>query len=220
MPKAATYTLIWSHERACYELHEHGNNAPLLTAGDETAWQAWLEAHSGFAFAGRAGRINLRKEARKGGAGYWYAYRRHGRRTLKRYLGRSAELTPERLEAAAAALASAHEPAQTFVGDTFVPQPSSDPPPLLTPKLQLPRLPGGLVARERLLAQLDAGLERKLTLLVAPAGFGKTTLVRQWIATRTEDRGLRTEWGDQRLSPQSSILSSHVGWVALDEGDN
>src|SRR4029078_7966752 len=136
MPKAATYALIWSHERAGYELHEHGNNAPLLTASDETAWQAWLEAHSGLAFAGRAGRINLLKEARKGGAGYWYAYRRHWRRTLKRYLGASADLTPQRLEAPAAARANAHEPAQTSAGDTFVPQPSSDSPLPLTPKLQ------------------------------------------------------------------------------------
>src|SRR5262245_46293559 len=188
MPKLASYALIWSNERASYELHEQGKSDPLLTAMDDTAWQAWLETHSSFAFAGLNGPISLLKEARKGGAGYWYAYRRHGRRTLKRYLGRSAELTPERLEAAAAALTSAHQPAQISVGDTFVTQPSSDPPPLLTPKLQLPRLPAGLVARERLLAQLDASLERKLTLLAAPAGFGKTTLVRQWLDKLKSDR--------------------------------
>ena len=39
--------------------------------------------------------------------------------------------------------------------------------PLLTPKLRLPRLRSSLVFRERLLAQLDAGLERKLTLLLS-----------------------------------------------------
>lgn len=48
--------------------------------------------------------------------------------------------------------------------------------PLLVPKLHLPRLHASLVSRERLLDRLDAGLERKLTLLSAPAGFGKTTL--------------------------------------------
>src|SRR5215212_3880814 len=110
MPKAATYALIWSAERACYELYEQGHSAALLIVGTASDWLAWLETHSGFAFAGRAGRVSLLKEARKGGAGYWYAYRRHGRRTHKRYLGRSAELTPERLEAAAAALAQAPQP--------------------------------------------------------------------------------------------------------------
>jgi LuxR family transcriptional regulator, maltose regulon positive regulatory protein len=74
--------------------------------------------------------------------------------------------------------------------------------PLLAPKLRLPRLHSSLVARERLLTQLDAGLERKLTLLSAPAGFGKTTLVSQWVA-------------DSRNDQQSG-----VAWVSLDVGDN
>ncbi|MEP7188950.1 MAG: hypothetical protein ABI901_07175, partial [Roseiflexaceae bacterium] len=86
-------------------------------------------------------------------------------------------------------------------------------PPLLTPKLQLPRLPAGLVARTRLFAQLDAGLERKLTLLAAPAGFGKTTLVASWLATRTEGQGRRTGLNALSLRPRAA-------WLALDEGDN
>src|SRR5258707_5186205 len=53
--------------------------------------------------------------------------------------------------------------------------------PLLAPKLSLPRLPADVVEREALLARLDGGLERKLTLLCAPAGFGKTTLAGQWL---------------------------------------
>jgi LuxR family maltose regulon positive regulatory protein len=238
MPKAATYALIWSHERARYELHEHGNDSPLLAAGDETAWLAWLDTHSGFAFAGRAGRINLLKEARKGGAGYWYAYRRHERRTLKHYLGRSAELTIERLDAAAAALASAPQSISAPSGDAVVPQlhlQASHPPanqeraprqllavpPLLAPKLQLPRLPAGLVPRARLLAQLDAGLERKLTLLVAPAGFGKTTLVRQWL-DQNDERRTQNDEGSNVLLHRSSLIAQHfkVAWVSLDEGDN
>src|SRR4051812_36228789 len=102
MPKAATYALIWSPERARYELHESGNSDYWMFAGDNPAWLAWLKAHGGFGFAGRAGRIRLLKEPRKGGAGYWSACRRHGRRTVKPSLGRSADLTLERLEAAAA----------------------------------------------------------------------------------------------------------------------
>lgn len=45
----------------------------------------------------------------------------------------------------------------------------------------LPPRPG-IVLRPRLTAQLDAGLHRKLTLVSAPAGFGKTTLISEWVA--------------------------------------
>src|SRR5690606_40828703 len=41
-----------------------------------------------------------------------------------------------------------------------------------------------LVPRRRLLERLEAGATRKLTLVSAPAGFGKTTVVSTWIATR------------------------------------
>ncbi len=57
--------------------------------------------------------------------------------------------------------------------------------------------------REHLFERLDEGLERKLTLLSAPAGFGKTMLVSEWIATRRE----------LRESPS-------VAWLSLDAGDN
>src|SRR5262245_52222150 len=73
MPKAAPYMLVWSPERACYELYAQGSDRPLLR-GDDQAWLDWLEAHNAFAFQGRSSRLNLLKESRKGGAGYWYAY--------------------------------------------------------------------------------------------------------------------------------------------------
>jgi LuxR family transcriptional regulator, maltose regulon positive regulatory protein len=73
---------------------------------------------------------------------------------------------------------------------------------LLRTKLALPRPRHSLVLREHLLARLDEGLERKLTLLSAPAGFGKTTLMSEWIAARRELR-----------EPPS------VAWVSLDVGD-
>jgi LuxR family transcriptional regulator, maltose regulon positive regulatory protein len=89
---------------------------------------------------------------------------------------------------------------------------------LLSTKLAPPRPRSALVLRAGLLARLDAGLERKLTLLSAPAGFGKSTLVASWLATSTEGRGLRTD--SNTLGTQSSALSPHIAWVALDEGDN
>ncbi len=70
---------------------------------------------------------------------------------------------------------------------------------LLSTKLIPPRLPSSLVPRQALLARLDAGLDRKVTLISAPPGSGKTTLVSEWLAARQ---------------------SMPVGWVSLDASDN
>lgn len=55
---------------------------------------------------------------------------------------------------------------------------------LLAAKFHTPPRRGDLVARPRLLERLQGGLEegRKLTLISAPAGYGKTTLAVEWIA--------------------------------------
>jgi LuxR family maltose regulon positive regulatory protein len=98
---------------------------------------------------------------------------------------------------------------------------STDADNLLHTKLALPQLHTALVAREALLDRLDGGLDRKLTLLSAPAGFGKTTLVSQWLAWR-EARDLRLEARETgrttSLKPQASNLK--LGWLSLDAGDN
>ena len=66
--------------------------------------------------------------------------------------------------------------------------------PLLHTKLYTPSLRPERVPRPRLIEQLNAGLGRKLTLISAPAGFGKTTLVSEWIS----------EWGkEQGAAPPS-----------------
>ena len=54
-------------------------------------------------------------------------------------------------------------------------------PQLLATKLYLPRPRPDLVTRPRLYARLDAGLHAALTLVCAPAGFGKTTLIAEWL---------------------------------------
>jgi ATP/maltotriose-dependent transcriptional regulator MalT len=53
--------------------------------------------------------------------------------------------------------------------------------PLLRTKLYIPPLRHEQVPRPRLIERLNAGLDRKLTLISAPAGFGKTTLVSEWV---------------------------------------
>ncbi len=70
--------------------------------------------------------------------------------------------------------------------------------PLLASKLFVPLPPASLVARPQLLARLDGGVQSRLILLSAPPGFGKTTLLAQW------------------------IQQNHVptAWISLDEGDN
>jgi len=69
---------------------------------------------------------------------------------------------------------------------------------LLRTKLFIPRPRKNLVFRSRLVERLNAGLDKKLTLISAPAGFGKTTLLSEWI-------------------PQ---CPRPVTWLFLDEGDN
>ncbi len=72
---------------------------------------------------------------------------------------------------------------------------------LLMTKFFVPASSHALISRARLFALLDEGLSRPLTLVSAPAGFGKSTLVAAWVQSRPAE------------IPQ-------VAWVSLDEGDN
>ena len=54
--------------------------------------------------------------------------------------------------------------------------------PLLTTKLHIPPTRSQLVPRPRLTERINAGSQGKLTVVSAPAGFGKTTLLREWVA--------------------------------------
>ncbi len=94
------------------------------------------------------------------------------------------------------------------------------PTPLLATKLYIPPPRPKVVRRHRLIARLNDGLHRNLTLIAAPAGFGKTTLLSDWIAARTADRGRRTATITSSLSPQSSARSTRVAWLSLDDGEN
>jgi LuxR family maltose regulon positive regulatory protein len=75
---------------------------------------------------------------------------------------------------------------------------------LLATKFFVPSNRPELVSRPRLIEQLNAGLHCKLSLVSAPAGFGKTTLVTEWI-DKLQD-------GDNR--------EYRIAWLSLDEGDN
>jgi LuxR family transcriptional regulator, maltose regulon positive regulatory protein len=70
------------------------------------AWYAWLERATSFAFVDASGHFTARKERHRQSSGYWKAYRKRAGVLHSVYLGRSADLTFERLSAAAATLAT------------------------------------------------------------------------------------------------------------------
>jgi len=59
--------------------------------------------------------------------------------------------------------------------------------PMLETKLYIPKLRRGVVGRPRLIDRLRRGIDGKLTLISAPAGFGKTTLLAEWLAVTSDD---------------------------------
>ncbi len=71
---------------------------------------------------------------------------------------------------------------------------------LVETKFFLPRVRAGLIARTRL-DEVLSGRRSRLTLLSAPAGFGKTTLLAQWLRAEAERSDLK------------------IAWVSLDEAD-
>jgi LuxR family maltose regulon positive regulatory protein len=92
---------------------------------------------------------------------------------------------------------------------------------LLATKLYIPPIRPELVSRPRLIERLNAGLptrgglsytphafSRALTLVSAPAGFGKTTLVSEWV------HQLRLD------TTNGSHIAYGIAWLSLDEGDN
>ncbi len=236
MPKVPTHALIWSTECGLYELRPADPLLPYVVPGEEEPWFAWLNSHTSFSFQGQAGNLNVLKETRPRGSGYWYAYHSQDRQTRKKYLGRTSSLSIAHLEDIAKALnaqsrvsidehshekeemvpvhavISGEEKTATLQGhlpDAVAPSPTEYHLPVLAPKLQLPHLPASLITRDRLLARLNTGLEGKLTLLSAPAGFGKTTLVSQWIVQQ------------RKREPQASAVPPMgVAWLSLDPEDN
>ena len=93
---------------------------------------------------------------------------------------------------------------------------------ILQTKLYIPHPRPNLVPRARLIAALEAGRHRKLSLISASAGFGKTTLVSVWLgaapAAADAQQG-RVGQNDQSATPAASV-DQRVAWLALDEGDN
>jgi LuxR family maltose regulon positive regulatory protein len=94
---------------------------------------------------------------------------------------------------------------------------------LLSTKLHIPRPHPALVHRPRLAERLGAGLRGRLTLVSAPAGYGKTTLVSHWVANQgLERRG--TDASSVVFPPGdgegAETAPLQVAWLSLDASDN
>lgn len=91
---------------------------------------------------------------------------------------------------------------------------------LLATKFHLPPVRTNLVVRPRLFERLDEGLRYPLMLVSAPPGFGKTTVVAEWIRRCSEQT---SKGAGDRMAPEAGTLkapSIQVAWLALGEDDN
>lgn len=161
------------------------------------AWHEWLASARKFAFRDDNGRFVARSQMRRNKA-YWYAERRLSGRLAKTYLGRSEELTLEKLQAASRTLIG-NPPASRASGepsraDKAATESRSDASFLPLTKVTAPLLPRELVSRTRLLRQINT----PLTLICAASGFGKSTLLNDW----------------------KRSCGFPVAWLTLDERDN
>jgi LuxR family maltose regulon positive regulatory protein len=173
------------------------------------AWYDWLEQQTAFTFIDQTGTFTARKSMLRTRGSSWKAYRTHRGKLYRIHLGHSQALTLERLQAAARAFAGEHVPgdlAEVSSTQSAASRfPSSrmaltveHPMVLIQTKLYRPRNRSDLLSRARLLERLNAGLSGNVMLVSAPAGFGKTTLLAQWVQT----------------------IDRPTAWLSLDEHDN
>jgi LuxR family transcriptional regulator, maltose regulon positive regulatory protein len=179
------------------------------------AWYDWLEQQSSFTFVDHVLTFTAQKSVLRTGDSYWKAYRKRQSKLYRIHLGHSHTLTQERLQAAARAFAGEHDPGEHAsvpsrqLGASRLPKFPGPPSPRMAldvdpstsfihTKLSQPRLGSDLIPRPRLLERLNAGLGGKITLVCAPAGYGKTTLLAAWVET----------------------IDRPIAWLSLDEHDD
>ena len=215
MPKPAIAQVVWNVQDASYQVHQKAKGTSLPTMDFEgQIWRSWLAERSSFAFQSKDGyRFTARKEVRARGNSYWVAYRKVAGKLTHSYIGRSEDVTLARLEQVARSLAGQDN--QDAVAPRFIEGNSLQAQQIrresqiemkgqdhfLATKFFVPVAPHTLIARPRLFSLLEEGRRRPLTLVSAPAGFGKTTLLSAWV---------------QAHPPRNPL----VAWVSLDEADN
>ena len=98
------------------------------------------------------------------------------------------------------------------------------PTPILATKLYIPPLRPRVVPRPRLIERLNEGLQHGpgVTLISAPAGFGKTTLVSEWVNDLRVDSTSKASTTNRKseIENRKSKAVNRVAWLSLDKGEN
>ncbi len=190
------------------QLYQSETDSDPIVVGTP-AWYDWLEHHTAFTFADRVGTFHARKQGKGVDDLKWKAYRTRTGKLYRVHLGQSGALILERLLVVARILAGEHvqvespevSPAEFVVTMHPVPKTAANlgsPSSLMRTKLYRPRSRSDMISRARLIERLNDGLHGNVTLMCAPAGYGKTTLLTQWLQT----------------------IDRHTAWLSLDANDN
>ncbi len=172
-----------------------------------SSWYDWLEEHTSFLFVDHGSAVTVRKIETDHGESEWKASRTRMGRVFTVALGPSHTIDLSNLQAAARRLAGKHAPIGSTTGVTARHDASTLTQPeattsslhsLIRTKLYRPRSGSDVITRTRLIERLNAGLGCEIILVCAPAGFGKTTLLTQWVQT----------------------IDRPAAWLSLDEHDN
>jgi LuxR family maltose regulon positive regulatory protein len=174
-----------------------------------SSWYDWLEEHASFLLVDHMGTVTVFKIETVDGEPEWKASRTRMGKVFTVSLGPSRAINLSSLQAAARRLAGkyAHVGSTTLstarpaVFTLTAPEPaatSGSLNSLMHTKLFRPRSGSDLITRSRLVERLNAALEGEIILVCAPAGFGKSTLLAQWVQT----------------------IDRPNAWLSLDEHDN
>ena len=182
---------------------------PILVGSP--AWYDWLEHHSSFDFYARGVVFHARKRGTESGDLYWEVTSAQADELKRIRLGHAESLSQEWLLTSARTLSGEYTSTEaadesstqsalaTYQSQTPQPPASVDPlRSMIRTKLYRPRSSSDVIPRARLQERLNAGLGGKVTLVCAPAGFGKTTLLAEWVET----------------------IDRPCAWLSLDERDN
>jgi LuxR family transcriptional regulator, maltose regulon positive regulatory protein len=160
-------------------------------------WFEWLSKAKKFSFKYPNGTFVAQHETRRN-TSYWYAYKRRDGKLHKAYIGKTEELTLERLQQIGHLLrgedANENSTSTVIPNDPFLFESRIDSSFLPITKITVPVLPRQLVSRSRLKDKINT----PLTLIYAPSGFGKSTLLNDWKQT----------------------CGYPMAWLTLDEHDN
>jgi len=189
-------------------LYQSGRESAPIDV-ETPSWYDWLEAHTSFLFVDRVGAVTVRKSGTGPNGSYWEASHTRMGKVFIISLGPSHAINQSSLRAAARKLAGKHaqirsttlSTARRAASTLTIPEPAAPAGSLnslMRTKLYRPRSGSDVITRTRLIERLNAALSGQVTLVCAPAGFGKTTLLAQWVQT----------------------IDRPTAWLSLDEHDN